>query len=118
MQCNTAPLPRLDLLVRCAVAFSSRLQLYVCRRKARLLSQPACARTVGCLAHGAVALSYPCKRVRRRAGAWALLDAGSLNGSLLNGAVISRAHRAPGTEQQLSHGDVVELGSASKVRLG
>lgn len=46
---------------------------------------------------------------------WLLADVGSLNGSVLNGTVISTAHRQPGPAHLLSHRDVIEFGTASKV---
>ncbi|KAF8063774.1 AP-4 complex subunit sigma [Scenedesmus sp. PABB004] len=48
---------------------------------------------------------------------WQLADAGSLNGTLLNGTAISKAGRLPGCPAALRHGDTVELGSATRARV-
>ncbi|MEW5301423.1 MAG: hypothetical protein WDW36_004283 [Sanguina aurantia] len=45
---------------------------------------------------------------------WKLTDAGSLNGTLLNGKVISTQYREMGLSHPLSDGDAVEFGSLTK----
>lgn len=40
---------------------------------------------------------------------------GSLNGTSLNGRPIGRDYKQPGTPVPLSHGDVVELGSLTRL---
>ncbi len=45
------------------------------------------------------------------------MDAGSLNGTTLNGTVISKAGRMPGDPVPLSDGDAVEFGSVTRARV-
>lgn len=46
---------------------------------------------------------------------WKVADLGSLNGSLLNSYSISKAYRQPGDAYRLRNGDVLQLGSATKL---
>ncbi|KAG2426670.1 hypothetical protein HXX76_012981 [Chlamydomonas incerta] len=51
------------------------------------------------------------------ARAWKLHDAGSLNGTKVNGAVISRDYKVPGDEVVLRDGDELEFGSVTRGRV-
>ncbi len=44
-------------------------------------------------------------------------DVGSLNGTSLNGRPIGRDYKQPGAPVPLSHGDVVELGSLTRLQV-
>lgn len=46
---------------------------------------------------------------------WVFVDIGSLNGTILNGRVVSAEYKVPGQPQRLAHGDSLELGSATRV---
>lgn len=46
---------------------------------------------------------------------WLLMDTGSLNGTILNGKVVSKDNRQPGEQHNLSDHDVLEFGSVTKV---
>ena len=48
---------------------------------------------------------------------WRVADAGSLNGSSLNGTAIGISDRRPGQQHVLSEGDVLELGEVTKIRV-
>jgi pSer/pThr/pTyr-binding forkhead associated (FHA) protein len=45
------------------------------------------------------------------------MDPGSLNGTTLNGVIISASNRQPGEEHVLSDQDVLELGGSTKVKV-
>jgi len=48
---------------------------------------------------------------------WKLTDVGSLNGTLLNGTIISHEYRQPGAAHSLAEGDVVYFGNTTRVRV-
>jgi len=48
---------------------------------------------------------------------WKVMDAGSLNGSVLNGKPISHTDRRPGQLFALSDGDLLELGEVTKIKV-
>lgn len=48
---------------------------------------------------------------------WTARDTGSLNGTMLNGRIISTSNRSKGRPQHLSSDDILELGSFSKLKV-
>ncbi len=50
-------------------------------------------------------------------GAWMAADSGSLNGTALNGHRISAPGRRPGEEHRLTSDDILQLGSASCIKV-
>jgi len=48
-------------------------------------------------------------------GTWSLRDRGSLNGTCLNGRMVSEANRSRGQKHPLSAGDVIRLGTCSEL---
>ncbi|GFH30313.1 uncharacterized protein HaLaN_29144 [Haematococcus lacustris] len=46
---------------------------------------------------------------------WELVDVGSLNGTSLNGTAIGKDNRKPGVPQPLSEGDIITVGSSTRL---
>ncbi|GAX83395.1 hypothetical protein CEUSTIGMA_g10820.t1 [Chlamydomonas eustigma] len=52
-----------------------------------------------------------------QAECWQLMDAGSLNGTNLNGKSVSSNDRKPGPRHSLSNGDLLQLGEVTRVKV-